>query len=66
MAETRCAICQSFTLKNQPLGNSHGMFTCQVMPKWTYFSPFVERECDKFKEVPDSQLQARLDWEKKA
>lgn len=60
----RCAMCSNFSLKGSPL-RKLGLYNCRVMKPYEYPNPFIERDCDKFREVPADQAQARIDWEKK-
>lgn len=61
---TRCAMCSQYFFQDGKLAKL-GMGNCKQAPKWQYMNPLVERTCDKFKEVPADQAQARIDWEKK-
>jgi hypothetical protein len=59
----RCAICQNYTLKDSRLLKV-GLGNCKLMPYWEYPSPFIERDCKAFKQVPESDMEKRLQWER--
>lgn len=61
---TRCAMCQNYYFQTGKLAKL-GMGNCRKGPKWVFENPVIERTCDKFKEVPEGQKQARIDWENK-
>ncbi len=61
---TQCSRCQSFTMKDQTHAKL-ALYRCPQMPSWQYFNPFCERDCDKFKQVSDADMPARLAFEGK-
>lgn len=60
-------MCAHFTAKNRTEKQKElGFYPCPKASKHTvHFHPCIERDCDKFKEVPEGQKQARIDWENK-
>ena len=63
----RCLMCSIFTGKDRTDKQKElGLYRCRLEPVHViHVNPFIERTCDKFKEVPEGQKQARIDWEKK-
>jgi hypothetical protein len=58
---TRCAICQNYCFQDGKLARL-ALGNCKEMPKWQYPNPIVERVCADFKQVPESDLEKRLQW----
>lgn len=40
-----------------------GLYRCSKLPKWTFVSPIVERDCETFARVADADLPARIKFE---
>lgn len=41
-----------------------GLYRCPNLPKWTFVSPFVVRDCKTFSPVAEADLPARVAFER--
>lgn len=59
-------MCATFTAKNRTEKQKElGFYPCPKASKHTvHIHPLREHNCEKFREVPADQAQARIDWER--
>jgi hypothetical protein len=60
---TKCSRCLNFHFQDGKLARL-ALGNCKLMPKYEHPNPLIERVCADFKQVPESDLEKRLQWER--